>query len=336
LLKNGLVLIAGGATGAAAASAELYNPATGTFSPTGNMKVARSHHTATLLNDGRVLITGGVNSALAVLASAEIYNPATGTFALTNPLMTGRAYHTATLLPNGTVLIVGGRNAAGGYLQSAETYSPTSGHFSSTGGLHNARGWHTATLLTDGSVLVVGGSNSSGVLASAELYAGGAFTLTGSLHQGRAGAAASRMPNGDVLVSAGYAYCPGLDPVPSGMACIDTGLTTAEIFHPGTGTFTRSVGPLAVGRGAATLTTASTVLPDGRVLIPGGGLHGGSSTDSAELFNPSTGKFTAAGSMKDARSCHTVTTLRNGKVLVTGGYDGDAGYILSTAELFSV
>jgi hypothetical protein len=336
LLKNGLVLIAGGASGDAAASAELYNPATGTFSPTGDMKVARSHHTATLLEDGRVLITGGVNAALAVLASAEIYNPSTGTFALTNPLITGRAYHTATLLPNGTVLIVGGRNAAGRYLQTAETYSSTIGRFSSTGGLQYARGWHTATSLADGRVLVAGGANSSGVLASAEVYSGGMFTLAGWMYQGRGGAAASLMPNGDVLVSAGYAYCPGVSQIPSGMACIDTGLTTAELFHPGPDVFTRTVGPLAVGRGAATLTMASAVLPDGRVLVPGGGLHNGSSIASAELYNPTTGVFIAAGSMNDARSCHTVTRLPNGKILVTGGYDGDSGSILATAELFSV
>jgi hypothetical protein len=300
------------------------------------MKVARSHHTATLLNDGRVLITGGLNSSLAVLASAEIYNPSSGTFALANPLMTGRAYHTATLLPNGTVLIVGGRNATGGYLQAAETYSPTSGLFSSTGGLQDARGWHTATLLSDRRVLVVGGADSSGVLASAEIYSGGTFTVTGSMDQSRGGAAATLLPNGDVLVSAGYAYCPGVNPVPSSMACIDTSLTTAETFHPATGVFTKTLGPLAVGRGAATSTMASVLLPDGRVLVPGGGLHSGSSLASAEVFNPSTGKFSAAGSMKQARSCQTVTKLPNGKVLVTGGYDGDTGDVLATAELFAV
>jgi hypothetical protein len=204
--------------------------------------------------------------------------------------------------------------------------------------LNDARGWHTATLLADRRVLVVGGANSSGVLASAEIYnpSTGAFTTAGSMDQSRGGAAASLMPNGDVLVSAGYAYCPGANPVPSSMACIDTSLTTAEIFHPATGVFTKTVGPLAVGRGAATLTMASALLPDGRVLVPGGGLHSGSSLVSAELFNPSTGKFSAAGAMKEARSCHTVTKLPNGKVLVTGGYDGDTGYVLATAELFSV
>jgi WD40 repeat protein len=301
----------------------LYNPASGAFTPTGAMKVNRSHHTATLLGDGRVLITGGQDTSGNVLDSVEIYNPVTGTFVLTGALLFPRQYHTATLLPNGTVLVTGGKNGAGAYLKAAETYSPVSGHFSSTAAMSFARANHIATLLPNGTVLVAGGSTSGGV------------TTTGSLAQGRAGAAASLLLAGRVLISGGYAYCPAYDPIPSGMACIDEALTTAEIFNPSTGKFAKT-GSMGTPRGAATLALTSVLLADGRVLIPGGGLHSGATLVSAEAFRPLTGKFSPVAPMHFRRVGHTVTMLPSGKVLVTGGYDGNAGTTLSSAELFTL
>jgi hypothetical protein len=334
LLASGKVLIAGGGPSAVA---ELYNPVNGTFTPTGAMKVNRSHHTATLLGDGRVLITGGEDMSANVLASAEIYNPVTGTFVLTGSLLFPRQFHTATLLPNGTVLVTGGKNGAGAYLKAAETYSPVSDHFSSTAAMAFARANHTATALPDGTVLVAGGSVSGGVTVTAELYSGTTnhWTTTGSLKQSRAGAAATLLLAGRVLISGGYAYCPGYDPVPSGMACIDVALTTAEIYNPSTHAFAKT-GSMGTARGAATLTLASVLLTDGRVMVPGGGLHSGATLVSAEAFRPLTGKFSAVAPMHFCRVGHTVTMLPNGKVLVTGGYDGNAGTTLLSAEVFTL
>jgi hypothetical protein len=115
LLANGKVLVLGGlmsmdVTGVVS-SAELYDPATGAFTPTGSMTEAREEHTATLLPDGRVLIVGG-NSVTDTLASAEIYDPLTGSFAFAGSMGTPRSTHTATLLPDGTVLAAGGNSKA--------------------------------------------------------------------------------------------------------------------------------------------------------------------------------------------------------------------------------
>jgi hypothetical protein len=118
LLANGKVLVAGGlislnfAGVSFASTAELYDPATGAFTPTGNLTAAGDEHTATLLPDGRVLIAGGM-SAVATLMSAQIYDPATGTFVATDSMAMSRSAPTATLLPDGTVLVAGGNTAGG-------------------------------------------------------------------------------------------------------------------------------------------------------------------------------------------------------------------------------
>jgi hypothetical protein len=111
LLPDGQVLVTGGSTDTCrfggVSNAELYNPATGTWAATGSMTTARVDQSATLLNNGQVLIAGGANST-AVLSSAELYNPATGKFTRTGSMTTAREGQSATMLPDGQVLVTAG------------------------------------------------------------------------------------------------------------------------------------------------------------------------------------------------------------------------------------
>ena len=123
VLSSGKVLIAGGFTqddaSGVIASAEIYDPGTGTFTPAGNMTSKRGGHIAALLPSGEVLIAGGRGSTYS--ASAEIYDPLTGTFTATGSMATARYHSTATLVANDKVLVAGGDDG-GSLVQSAELF----------------------------------------------------------------------------------------------------------------------------------------------------------------------------------------------------------------------
>ena len=286
---------------------------------TSNLTNPRFAHTATLLENGTVLVAGGDNSvstAADALAAAEIYNPAAQTFALTGAMTTARYSHTATLLANGLVLIAGGASNSGP-LASAELYNPATGAFTPTGSMTTTRQNHTATLLNNGMVLIVSG-NDSAFFSSAELYnpSTGAFTATGSLHTPRQLQTATLLNNGLVLIAGGD----------NGGAA----LAGAELYNPATGTFT-----LTGSMSAARVLHTATLLNDGRVLIAGGQDSNGDVLDSAELYDPLTGTFTPTNNMTVPREFHTATLLNNGTVLMAGGKSNLAAEdVLANSEIY--
>lgn len=197
--------MAGGLSGSAPGSAELYDPATGSWTMTGDLLLGRSYHTATLLPDGQVLVAGGLDVNGFYTADAELYDPVSGVWTDTGKLTIGRFRHTANLLPNGLVLVTGGYNALSKEVAHSELYDPATGNWRSTGDLETARDLHQTTLLADGMVLAEGGANEGQVLASAELYnpASGMWSATGDLNTARENHTATLLPDGSVLVAGG-------------------------------------------------------------------------------------------------------------------------------------
>ena len=332
-----------------------------TWIPTGSLPVAKRDHTATLLNNGKVLIVGGT------AATVELYDPAAGIFSPAGPPVFPRSTGvTATRLSDGRVLIAGGSSAP----TKAEIYDPQTGTFSPTGSLNEVHTNHTATLLLDGRVLIAGGQdNLAGgqTHAVAELYdpETGIFTLTGSLNDHRKLHTATLLPSGKVLITGGnQTTTPGFvislssaelyDPTTgtfsfTGSLNVSHPLHTAtllsndkvlvaglrslfaELYDPETGAFALT-GSMSERRGAAT----ASLMPNGRVLIAGGFVATGPvTTNSAELYDPATETFTPTASMGTPRQQHTATVLLDGRVLVTGGFNPTEGN-LSSAELFVI
>ena len=322
LLTNGKVLVAGGSNNSGnLATAELFDPATGTFTAIGTMTTARWSYTATLLahgpasTNGKVLLAGGPGGN-----TAELFDPATGTFAATGSMTGPRSEHTATLLNNGKVLLAGG----GGAPLTAELFDPATGTFTATGAMTQFRVAPTATLLNDGTVLITGGYDANlDSFATAELFnpATGTFTATaGAMTAARSEHIATLLNSGKVLVTGG----------------IDSNgdiLASAELFDPTTGSFSPT-GAL----GSVHAFHTATLLNDGTVLVAGGFFFPnppGDGSASAEVFDPTTNKFTPTGSLGTARYLHTATRLNNGQVLITGGLlKTNPSLVLNSAELY--
>jgi uncharacterized protein (TIGR03437 family) len=319
LLPSGKVLVAGPPN-----SAELYDPTSGTFTSTGQMRFAHGALlTATLMNDGRVLIVGGINSP----SAAELYDPASGQFQATGtPVQPHGYFHSATLLNDGRVLIVGGLIAPGNGGTAADTnagaevYDPKTGLFAKTGIMADNRNLHTATLLADGRVLITGGNlrgssaPNNNTFNSAEIFnpATGTFSIAAFMNQARSAHFAVLLSDGTVLVGGG-----------------DSNGGSAEVFDPVLSIFTSTGAMNNPSRAVAN----ATLLTNGQALINGGKSPANVVTNCAELYNPATGTFQTGGNMGTPRVYAAATALLDGKVLVTGGSTGPNG--LSSAELYT-
>lgn len=288
----------------------------------GKMPGLRHDHTATLLPNGKVLVTGGQSNSST--ASAVLYDPAIDAWNPAGSLPQARYSHTATQLPNGKILIAGGYTSSS--LASAGLYDPATSTWTATAAMPLGRVNHAAALLPNGKVLVTGGNGSDGrILASAVLYdpAIGTWSPTGSMPEIRYAHTATRLPNGKILVTGGH----------NGNAA----LANAALYDLTTNLWT-PISPMPEPRWDHT----ATLLPNGKVLITGGdggdNSSGRSTLASAVLYDPATDTWTPTSGMLEARSGHTATLLPNGKVLVAGGrYFSGSGtpQPLATAELYT-
>jgi hypothetical protein len=277
-----------------------------------SMKQARVFHTATLLNNGQVLVAGGYaySSINPSTEKAELFDPTNGNWTYTGDLIYSRDGHTATLFPDGQVLVTGGFGKLKIQTSSlaqptAELYDPEEGTWSQSNSMSLPRYNHRATLLDEDRVLVTGGVPDA-ALDKAEIYTKGAgFQSTGQLHNGRTLHTATLLNNGKVLVTGGQV-----------ISRLDT--QTAELWDPDNGQWTLT-GSLNYGR----LSHTATLLPNGKVLVVGGYHKLDSSTyqyeGHIELYDPDTEQWTEVKDFQLFVVNHTATILTNGKVLVAGG-----------------
>ncbi|MFZ0308533.1 MAG: kelch repeat-containing protein, partial [Candidatus Sulfotelmatobacter sp.] len=319
-----------------------YSAITGTASLTvetnsAGLNTSRYQHNATLLNNGTVLVVGGLTcpsvGSCTYLNSAELYTPSAGTFAATGSMATARSAP-AVLLGNGKVFIAGGylcdSNGNCASLQSGEIYDPTSATFSSAGNMTVPRDSQTMTLLSSGQVLLAGGENctsatSCTALNAAEIYdpVARTFTATGSLNAARLNASAVALSSGMVLIAGGFN---GTNYPPTG-----------ELYDPIAGTFSNTATNLNVPRANAT----ATLLNNGRVVIAGGSTctTPGCPTSVAELYDNGSFYYFSypTSNMIVSRWDQTATMLTNGEVLFAGGYDSCTSSCVSggTTELFN-
>jgi hypothetical protein len=322
LLKDGKVLVAGGMRNSSNSdnglslgtnSCELYDPSTGSWSVTGSLHDGRFGHTATLLNDGKVLVVGGmISQRLGITPSCDLYDPETGSGDLTHSLNIPRYFHTATLLSDGKVLAAGGHNGSARVLE-CELYDPTTGMWTLTGALNLGRTVAASALLPNGMVLIAGGLDESlGATSICELYdpSTGKWRYTQPMNVARAW-----MENGATLLQNGSFLVTG------GGDGFTTTFASCEIYDPNTETWTVT-GSLNFASWGHT----AIPLSNGQVLVVG--------WRYSELYDPGTGAWTILAQTLYNTVMGTATLLTDGRVLAAGGI----AHIepITSCELFSV
>lgn len=290
--------------------ADVFDATTNTWLP--SIPYNGDHWTAgaALLADGRILIAGTASTAAGAV-SAEVLDPNVGTAIPTGAMGVPRygAYLSATL--DGRVFVWAGTQAGTSWppVANAEFYDPASNAFAPAGSALPARWNATFTRLADGRFLLVGGSTADGTVQQvAQIYdpTANTTTSTGAIPDFVWQHAAALLQDGRVLIVGGqYSYQGSVRPS-----------NHAFVYSLGTGQFT----PLSSMGYARKLPTA-TLLPDGKVLIAGGGGDFWSLADRAEIFDPATNTFTLGPAMVVPRYGASAAALPDGRVLIAGGWD---------------
>lgn len=321
---DGSVLIIGGSRGSGALSHAIdrFDPATRRFARIGGLLGGRESHRATRLDDGRILVTGGV-IGLAGAPTAELIDERTGDTQAAAPMKVQRIYHAATQLADGRVLLTGGNAIGAGQeiTDTAEVFDPRTYQFRLLAArMANPRTAHTATLLADGRVLIVGGYSTVNAPAYrlAEVFdprTESFATLVAAAETVRAQHGAHRLRDGSVLIVGGEA------PIAAGTGY--DAIATVMRFVPATGKV-ENAPALSVPRSLV----ASVLLPDDRVLMIGGQAAGGRFLAGGEAYDARLGGFSLGAATP--RAWHTATRLADGRVLIVGGEDPEGRFVTST------
>jgi len=294
--------------------------------PTANdMAASRAVHHSLVLPDGRFAVVGDISSTTIGTNLVEVYDPETRRFQTTGRLLDTRWFESAAALADGRILVASGRtNISTQFLtSSAELFNPTNGTSTRVGNVNLSRFSSYAITLDDGRVLIAGGTSTppAPLPMQTELFnpATGLFTLSGTMLVSRPFAAdmcsVTKLSDGRILFTGGT----------SAQAM------NAEIFDPATETF-HLTGPMVARR----TWHSATLLPDGRVVIIGGGTNTLSSgyTNLVEVFDPITETFSALGTNAITRRNHSATLLPDGRILVAGGWLPTAnGSLLATSSV---
>jgi hypothetical protein len=328
VLADGRVLVFGGRspTYAPWVATELFDPATGSFSPSGEMPVTRFNPVWTGVSGSRIVIAGGETSAARRddATAVLVWSPGTGEWTSPGNLLEVRTGNTATRLPlEGNVLLVAGGDF---YMRDPSRVTPVEVFDVDKGTSYTPRGamlasrlLATATRLLDGRVLLAGGLDSftNEEIPGAEIYEAGSETFTPActLVSERWAHAAVALPDGRVLLAGGY-FAGRVTP-------------STEIWDPMTRQCT-GTGPLHVPRADLRL----VLLASGEVLAIGGRGDDGQALGAVETWSPLTGTWSEHEDLPVARVGHTVSLLRGGQVLLLGGADGSGAWPVKAAELY--